>query len=97
MWPTTMILKNRTWLLVLCFALTSSQSTKDRKTKVVSTVLSTKWSKTPLVLEVSEYLAEENNEYFWDFLNFLSEKEHIDLQKLTEEEAYGNVLSFASR
>jgi hypothetical protein len=85
------------WLFLVLVGFVTSQGTKDRKSKVVSTVLSTKWSKTPLVLEASEYLAEENNEYFWDFLNFLSEKEHIDLRRQTDEETYRTVVSFASR
>jgi len=82
---------------VLCLIVSVAHSQKDRKSKVVTTVLNTKWSKTPLVLEASEYLAEEHNEYFWDFLDYLSEKESVDLKRLNDQEIYENVVSFSSR
>lgn len=44
----------------------------DKKLKAVTTHLNAKWSATPLILEVAEYLAEENNEYFWGFVDKIS-------------------------
>ncbi|KAJ8270390.1 hypothetical protein GJAV_G00113900, partial [Gymnothorax javanicus] len=36
--------------------------------KAVTTSLTTKWPSTPLLLEASEFLAEECQEKFWDFV-----------------------------
>ncbi|CAB1327916.1 unnamed protein product [Coregonus sp. 'balchen'] len=36
--------------------------------KAVTTSLTTKWASTPLLLEASEFLAEESQEKFWDFV-----------------------------
>uniref|UniRef100_A0A8C8IYC8 UDP-glucose ceramide glucosyltransferase-like 1 n=1 Tax=Oncorhynchus tshawytscha TaxID=74940 RepID=A0A8C8IYC8_ONCTS len=36
--------------------------------KGVTTSLTTKWASTPLLLEASEFLAEESQEMFWDFV-----------------------------
>ncbi|XP_015216779.2 UDP-glucose:glycoprotein glucosyltransferase 1 isoform X1 [Lepisosteus oculatus] len=36
--------------------------------KAVTTTLTTKWASTPLLLEASEFLAEESEEQFWDFV-----------------------------
>ena len=84
--------------LVFAGCLVSGQSqSSGKKSKVFTTVLNTKWSNTPLVLEAAELLAEENNEYFWDFLDYLSDRQNIDLKRLTAEEIYENVISFASR
>ncbi|KAF7287176.1 hypothetical protein GWI33_002543 [Rhynchophorus ferrugineus] len=44
-----------------------------RKSKSVTTLLEAKWERTPLVLEVAEYLAEENHQYFWDYVDSISE------------------------
>jgi hypothetical protein len=82
--------------LILAACLASAHN-QNKKSKVVSTVLNTKWSNTPLVLEASEVLAEEDNEYFWDFLDYLSDRQSIDLVRLTPQEIYENVISFASR
>lgn len=48
--------------------------------KGVTTTLTTKWSDTPLLLEASEFMAEENPEKFWDFVeaNQDIEGEHDD-------------------
>jgi hypothetical protein len=68
-----------------------------KKSKVVTTVLNAKWANTPLVMEAAEVLAEENAEFFWDFLDFLSDKRNIELKRMTGQEIYESVISFASR
>lgn len=85
------------FFILVCLCLGSAWSQKDRKSKVVSTVLNTKWGKTPLVLEASEYLGEENNDIFWDFVDYVSDKQNIDLKRLTDQEIYENIVSFSSR
>lgn len=42
---------------------------KGIKSKSVTTLINAKWKTTPIALEVSEYLADENPEYFWQFLD----------------------------
>ena len=40
----------------------------DKKiNKYVTTLIDAKWKETPLVLEVAEYLNDENPNYFWKF------------------------------
>lgn len=84
-------------LVLAAVGIASAHSQGNKKSKIVSTVLNTKWSNTPLVLEASEALAEENNEFFWDFLDYLSDKQNIDLKRLSAQEIYENIVSFASR
>uniref|UniRef100_A0A4W5MJ54 UDP-glucose glycoprotein glucosyltransferase 1 n=1 Tax=Hucho hucho TaxID=62062 RepID=A0A4W5MJ54_9TELE len=40
----------------------------EADSKAVTTSLTTKWASTPLLLEASEFLAEESQEMFWDFV-----------------------------
>ncbi|KAM7403318.1 hypothetical protein PAMA_003984 [Pampus argenteus] len=68
------------WLLwVLLLSLLSAVS-GGADSKAVTTTLTTKWSETPLLLEASEFLAEESQEKFWDFVeaNQNIEGEHDD-------------------
>ena len=70
----------------------------DKKPKVVSTLLNAKWSRTPFVLEASEFLASENNEYFWSFVDYFAEPDNVDIEaKITDEELYQRVITFCSR
>lgn len=45
---------------------------KTKKSKSVTTLLEAKWLATPLVLEVAEYLADENVDFYWSFLDSIS-------------------------
>lgn len=51
--------------------------------KGVTTTLTTKWTDTPLLLEASEFMAEESQEKFWDFVeaNQNIEGEHDDTDR----------------
>lgn len=51
----------------------SVQSKISKKSKSVTTLLDAKWSSTPLVLEVAEYLADENFQLYWDYIDAISE------------------------
>lgn len=44
---------------------------KDIKSKTVTSLIHAKWKSTPIVLEASEYLADENPDYFWKFINVI--------------------------
>lgn len=45
---------------------------KTKKSKSVTTLLEAKWLATPLVLEVAEYLADENVDFYWSFIDSIS-------------------------
>ena len=70
----------------------------EKKPKLVSTLLNAKWARTPFVLEASEFLANEHNDYFWALIDYLSEPDNLDLAtKVTEEELYQRLIEFSSR
>lgn len=45
----------------------------NSKSFPVTTLVNAKWGQTPLYMEISEYLAEENQNSYWDFIKGLSE------------------------
>lgn len=46
---------------ILCYA-------ASQKSHPITTLINAKWIQTPLYLEISEYLADENSNLFWDFI-----------------------------
>jgi hypothetical protein len=50
----------------------SSILAEKRINKYVTTLINAKWKDTPLVLEVAEYLNDENPNYFWKFVDEVS-------------------------
>uniref|UniRef100_A0A8C5N033 UDP-glucose ceramide glucosyltransferase-like 1 n=1 Tax=Leptobrachium leishanense TaxID=445787 RepID=A0A8C5N033_9ANUR len=77
---------------VLCSSLLYSASAAT-DSKAVTTSLSTKWSSTSLILEVSEYLAEEGQDKFW---SFVEENQQVE-NKENDYEDYQLILSRAAR
>uniref|UniRef100_A0A4W5LZN2 UGGT thioredoxin-like domain-containing protein n=1 Tax=Hucho hucho TaxID=62062 RepID=A0A4W5LZN2_9TELE len=55
-------------LLIGYFSLEQPLVSGEADSKAVTTSLTTKWASTPLLLEASEFLAEESQEKFWDFV-----------------------------
>lgn len=45
------------------------------KVKPITTHLSAKWSNTPLLLEASEYMAEESLATFWGFVEAMAQED----------------------
>lgn len=65
------------WIFILpCLLLISiGPSISEKKfNKYVSTLINAKWKETPLVLEVSEYLNDENPNFFWEFVDEVSRR-----------------------
>ena len=62
----------------------------------INTVLDAKWSQTPFVLEISEFLSDTKDEYFWAYLEYLAEDEIVN-RKMTDKQFYQNLLEFTSR
>jgi UDP-glucose:glycoprotein glucosyltransferase len=51
---------------VLCGA---AGGASKQKTKSVTTLIEAKWEVTPLVLELAEYLRDENENFLWEFVD----------------------------
>lgn len=43
-----------------------------KKPKSVTTLINSKWEATPFTLEIAEYLAEENRDSMWSFIDEVS-------------------------
>nr|XP_019592750.1 PREDICTED: UDP-glucose:glycoprotein glucosyltransferase 2 [Rhinolophus sinicus] len=71
------------WLWLLCSGTVSAS-------KAVTAHLAAKWPETPLLLETSEFMAEESNEKFWQFLDTVKE---LAIYKQTESDySYYNLI-----
>ncbi|KAM9192717.1 UDP-glucose:glycoprotein glucosyltransferase 2 [Dugong dugon] len=71
------------WLSLLGAAMASAS-------KAVTARLAAKWPETPLLLEASEFMAEESNEKFWQFLETVQE---LAIYKQTESDySYYNLI-----
>ncbi|XP_017158092.1 UDP-glucose:glycoprotein glucosyltransferase 1 isoform X2 [Poecilia reticulata] len=70
----------RMWLLCVLLLSLPSLVSSAADSKAITTTLATKWADTPLLLEASEFLAEESQDKFWDFVeaNQNIEGEHDD-------------------
>uniref|UniRef100_A0A8C1JQA8 UDP-glucose ceramide glucosyltransferase-like 1 n=1 Tax=Cyprinus carpio TaxID=7962 RepID=A0A8C1JQA8_CYPCA len=56
------------WMLCAALLALGSVCSVNGDSKAVTTTLTTKWPSTPLLLEASEFLAEESQDKFWDFV-----------------------------
>lgn len=66
---------------------------KGRETKAVIATLDAKWHSTPILLEISEYLAEEKKEYFWNYVDRVTDIEPKFLYRGTDRDHYELLLS----
>jgi len=57
-------------LFLFVFGVKLKETTADdrAKFKTVSTLLNAKWNSTPLALEISEFLNDEDPSFFWSFV-----------------------------
>ncbi|XP_043469354.1 UDP-glucose:glycoprotein glucosyltransferase [Leptopilina heterotoma] len=70
----------------------------DRKiNKYVTTLINAKWNDTPLVLEVAEYLNDENANYFWRFVDAVTENENGLQSDGTEKDQYEAAIQLAAQ
>lgn len=67
------------------------------KGKPITTHLSAKWSNTPLLLEASEYMAEESLATFWGFVEAMVEVDPHTYTKKSDKEKFETMLAAASR
>ncbi|XP_034947696.1 UDP-glucose:glycoprotein glucosyltransferase [Chelonus insularis] len=64
--------------------------------KYVTTLINAKWKDTPIILEVSEYLYDENPTYFWKFIDLICKDNDNVYNPVTEKEQYDQALELAS-
>lgn len=70
---------------------------KAKKSKSVTTLLEAKWLSTPLVLEVAEYLADENVDFYWSFIDSISSLNPPLKSIENDQERYGVMLNHAAQ
>ncbi|CAI4233074.1 unnamed protein product [Auanema sp. JU1783] len=84
------------WLLASCLLLVGSYAA-DSSGKAVTVTLNAKWGSTALIAETSEFVAQESNKTFWDFVQLISEKtETQNWESLTQEKKYDLALKKAA-
>ncbi|CAH1398887.1 unnamed protein product [Nezara viridula] len=68
-----------------------------KKPKSVSTVIDAKWDSTPLVLEMAEFLADENESFFWDYIDSISSLNPSLVEAGTDKEYYDRALNVSKK
>lgn len=58
---------------LIFFIVLSLQSKDVKKGKHVTTMIDTKWSLVPLVLEMAEFMAEESQHSLWSFVDAITD------------------------
>jgi len=84
-------------LLLLLSCLCSQTSIAQKKKKPISTLLTAKWSNTPILLEAAEFLASENKEYLWSFITAIGEVTEQGINMKTDEELYQLIQELSAR
>uniref|UniRef100_A0A7N9AML1 UDP-glucose glycoprotein glucosyltransferase 1 n=1 Tax=Mastacembelus armatus TaxID=205130 RepID=A0A7N9AML1_9TELE len=79
----------RMWLLWVLLLSPFVAVSAGADSKAVTTTLTTKWADTPLLLEASEFLAEESQEKFWDFVEA---NQNIEGQHDDTDQAYYDLI-----
>lgn len=57
-------------LAVACWFTTGAYG--ESKSHPITTQLSAKWGRTPVQLEIAEFIEEENAHLFWDYIDLLN-------------------------
>ncbi|XP_063224607.1 UDP-glucose:glycoprotein glucosyltransferase isoform X2 [Bacillus rossius redtenbacheri] len=86
-------------VLLAVASLLYSQVSGETKQKVksVTTLIDAKWEVTPITLEVAEYLADEDPDYLWSFMDLVSSMQPQLVELGSDRERYDAVLRHASR
>ncbi|XP_011503813.1 PREDICTED: UDP-glucose:glycoprotein glucosyltransferase [Ceratosolen solmsi marchali] len=70
---------------------------EKRINKYVTTLINAKWKDTPLILEAAEYLNDENPNYFWRFVDEVSNRSLEFEKHVTEKDHYDFVMSISEK
>ncbi|XP_050308475.1 UDP-glucose:glycoprotein glucosyltransferase isoform X2 [Anthonomus grandis grandis] len=85
-------------LLTLFIVLSCSQDSRAKhKGKSVTTLLDAKWEQTPLILEIAEFLADENTELYWNFIDNISKLSSTLSQIENDKKKYDVLLQEAAK
>ncbi|XP_028131393.1 UDP-glucose:glycoprotein glucosyltransferase [Diabrotica virgifera virgifera] len=84
-------------VFIIFLSISENVNGKAKKSKSVTTLLEAKWQATPLVLETAEYLADENIDFFWGFVDSISSLETPLSSIGSEHEQYKTVIKHASK
>ncbi|KAJ8978903.1 hypothetical protein NQ317_008882, partial [Molorchus minor] len=68
-----------------------------KKSKSVTTLLEAKWESTPLVLEVAEYLVDENVDLYWSFIDSINSIEPPLVTIENDKARYDKIMDHASK
>ncbi|XP_071084353.1 UDP-glucose:glycoprotein glucosyltransferase 1-like isoform X2 [Haliotis cracherodii] len=82
-------------VIVLCSLATLTPV--SAKSKYISISLESKWKHTPILLEASEGIAKESSDYFWTFINDLSNLGTKNVKAETDESQYHLIQKLASK
>nr|CAD7409331.1 unnamed protein product [Timema cristinae] len=85
-WPLLLVALNAVVIL----------ATKQQRTKSVTTLIDAQWEATPVVLEVAEFLADENPDYLWSFVDSVSHLEPPLVETSPDKARYERVLAAVS-
>ncbi|KAJ8920947.1 hypothetical protein NQ315_015740 [Exocentrus adspersus] len=80
----------------LCLSV-SNVNSKTKKSKSVTTLLEAKWEATPLVFEAAEYLADENLDFYWSFIDSISSVHPSLVSIENDKKRYDTMIEHASR
>ncbi|XP_050434765.1 UDP-glucose:glycoprotein glucosyltransferase [Adelges cooleyi] len=86
------------WVVILGIVLylyTTEMKASSKKGKTVTTMIDTKWSLTPLVLEMAEYMAEDSQHSLWSFVDNISDLHPVLKELENDEIKYQSALSNA--
>ncbi len=73
--PGKPVMRTAIAVVILTSSFLFAPSECRKKSKFVTTLIDAKWYQTPIVLEIAEYLAEENINWFWSFVDDISDLE----------------------
>ncbi|ESP03274.1 hypothetical protein LOTGIDRAFT_137613 [Lottia gigantea] len=88
-----MVLKLLTSILIVIHTIVYVEG----KAKSVNVALDAKWRSTPLLLEASEFLAKESPDYFWRFLQDVTNLDPKQISKESNQSLYNSIQKFAGR
>ncbi|GAB1602450.1 UDP-glucose:glycoprotein glucosyltransferase 1-like [Argonauta hians] len=80
-----------------CVAILLLVRIADTKQNHVQVNLSAKWNSTPLILEASEFLSRENEDYFWRFVDDVTQRTSDEIKSNSRENSYNLLLEMAAQ
>uniref|UniRef100_A0A0C9QWY6 UGGT1_0 protein n=2 Tax=Fopius arisanus TaxID=64838 RepID=A0A0C9QWY6_9HYME len=88
----------RIGIICLLLGFSSTASPDKKLSKYVTTLINANWRDTPIILEAAEYLNDKNANYFWKFVDTISQddKSNFDTHEATDKETYDRLINITS-